>query len=291
MSGKGLLGCVSRFLSHDPSRFLPLTIADCVVGEIRKDHAERFADSGGFKRRGEGVFFEGFQGSAQLQKTLDEACTELWQTYGFKPTGEKYPILQKWGEKHFGLVDRVVIPWLGVRGFGVHVNGYVRKADGSIHVWIGKRAMDRRVDPGKLDNMIGGGLPYGLSIRENLCKEAWEEAGLDEKAVASALHASTLHYKVDMMKGVRNDTLFVFDLEMPEGLAPCNTDGEVETFSLMPAQEVLSIVRDTDAFKFNCDLVLVDFFLRHGMISPSEADYAQLVSAMSSIRTQEGKEG
>ena len=60
-----------------------------------------------------------------------------------------------------------------------------------------------------------------------------------------------------------------------------NTDGELERFDLMPAQEVMRIVRDTAEFKFNCSLALIDFFIRHGLLRPdSEPDYAALVDGL-----------
>jgi thiamine pyrophosphokinase len=34
---------------------------------------------------------------------------------------------------------------------------------------------------------------------------------------------------------------------------------------------VFAAVRDTEAFKFNVNLVLIDLFLREGLIPPSEA--------------------
>jgi hypothetical protein len=36
---------------------------------------------------------------------------------------------------------------------------------------------------------------------------------------------------------------------------------------------VAEIVRDTRQFKFNCNLVLIDFFVRHGVIAPEHPDY------------------
>jgi hypothetical protein len=39
-------------------------------------------------------------------------------------------------------------------------------------------------------------------------------------------------------------------------------------------------VRDTDAFKFNCNLVLIDFFLRHGLITPDDPDHPALCAGL-----------
>jgi len=42
----------------------------------------------------------------------------------------------------------------------------------------------------------------------------------------------------------------------------------------MPIQEALELIRPGDAFKFNVSLVILDFAIRHGILSPdSEPDY------------------
>ena len=52
---------------------------------------------------------------------------------------------------------------------------------------------------------------------------------------------------------------------------PRPADGEVERFELWPAAQVLETVRETDDFKFNVNLVLMDLFLRNGLISEPDA--------------------
>ena len=64
--------------------------------------------------------------------------------------------------------------------------------------------------------------------------------------------------------------LFVYDLELPQGVVPVSTDGEVERFELMPIARVIEILRDTDDFKFNVNLVLIDFLARHGLLDPDK---------------------
>ena len=42
-------------------------------------------------------------------------------------------------------------------------------------------------------------------------------------------------------------------------------DGEVEDFFLWPIERVVETVRETDRFKFNVNLVLIDLFRRNGV--------------------------
>ena len=73
-------------------------------------------------------------------------------------------------------------------------------------------------------------------------------------------------------EGLRRDHLHCYDLELPADFTPVPADGEVEAFELWPVDRVMQAVRDTDAFKFNVNLVLIDLFIRLGMIQGAEAD-------------------
>ena len=40
------------------------------------------------------------------------------------------------------------------------------------------------------------------------------------------------------------------------------------------------IVRDTDEFKPNCNLIVIDFLVRHGRIDPDGPDYLAIVEGL-----------
>lgn len=190
--------------------------------------------------------------------------------------GEMYAVTRESRDRALCLIDRVAASYLGVRSFGQHLNGFVRREDG-IHMWIGRRAWDRQLFPGKLDNMVAGGLPFSLSLRENLVKECAEEAAVPQALVEKALPVGAISYSRVAPRGLRRDVLFCYDLELPDDFQPRNTDGEVAEFMLLPLAEVAAIVHDTDEFKLNCNLVVIDFLIRHGMLDPQSAEYLPLV--------------
>ncbi|NDE89876.1 MAG: DUF4743 domain-containing protein [Alphaproteobacteria bacterium] len=192
---------------------------------------------------------------------------------------ELYSVASSFKDAPVALADRALIPMLGFIAHGVHCNGYVKRKD-DLHLWVGKRASDRAVDPGKLDHMIAGGQPHGLSIMENLAKEAHEEAGAPAHVIAQAKAVGSISYTRAQTNGIRRDALFLFDLACPDDFTPRNQDGEVEEFRLIPMNEAVRLVQDTDEFKFNVNLVLIDFFIRHGMISPDDAGYAELCAGL-----------
>ena len=264
--------------SHDLSGFLPFHVGPDRVGWVRRELAERlirFDDVFAVEPErvslllGLGDFESRSEAMARVLDALvaDGTLSQL--------RGEDYPVMTSWGQPPLLKIDRAAVEFFGVKSFGLHVNGFVRRADG-IHLWVGKRATDRKIAPGKLDNLVAGGQPIGLTLDENLVKEAHEEAGLSAEAARRAVPVGVVSYLMESQAGLKPDTLFLYDLEVAEDFVPRNTDGEVEHFMLWSLDEVAQRVRDTEDFKFNVNLVIVDFLIRHGYLKPEDADYPDL---------------
>jgi len=192
---------------------------------------------------------------------------------------ELCPVYESFGAPNLLRIDRAWLESFGVTSYGVHVNGYVERRDGP-ELWVGVRAKNREVAPGKLDNMVAGGLPVGVTLAENLVKEAAEEASVPEGLAKTAVPVGVVTYMFDTDRGVRRDLLFVYDLKLPADFIPKNTDGEVSGFVRWPARQALRVVEETDEFKFNVNLVIIDFAIRHGLIEPDRPDYAKLVRGL-----------
>lgn len=177
------------------------------------------------------------------------------------------------------LIDRAAAVRFGLRTFGQHVNGFVRSGDG-VKMWVGKRARDRFLFPGKLDQLVAGGLPWGVTLAENLHKECYEEAGIPPEIARQAAPVGVVSYQVSSARGGKQDLLYCYDLELPAGFQPRCTDGEVEEFYLLPLDEIAALVRESDDFKLNCNLVVIDFLIRHGWLQPTEPDYVELATGL-----------
>ncbi|WP_343038658.1 hypothetical protein [Skermanella pratensis] len=119
-----------------------------------------------------------------------------------------------------------------------------------------------------------------MSLDENLVKEAAEEAGLSADAARRAVPVGAVSYLMENEAGLKPDTLFLYDLEVAEDFKPRNTDGEVEEFMLWPLDQVAARIRDSDDFKFNVNLVIIDFLVRHGYLKPEQPDYLDLVMGL-----------
>jgi isopentenyldiphosphate isomerase len=210
-------------------------------------------------------------------KTLDKIILSLI-SLGYIKTylNEPYPVTA--GDRSLSLmtIDRSAVSHFGLRSFGQHLCGYVQKKDG-IHSWVARRARDRYIAPGKLDNMVAGGLPWHISLQQNLIKECAEEAGMEEDLSRQSQATGTISYFAESDKGLKPDTLFCYDIELPESFVPVCTDGEVESFELMPINDVMEIICNTDDLRPNCNLVIIDFIIRHGLLDPEQPGYADLV--------------
>jgi hypothetical protein len=168
-------------------------------------------------------------------------------------------------------LDRGALPYLGVWSEGVHVNGLVHRPDGP-WLWVAERAADKALDPGKLDHLVAGGIPAGLSPRDTLGKEAAEEAAIPPALAQQAVAVGRIVYAMERPEGLRRDRLHCYDLWLPEDFSPHPADGEVAGFALWPLPQVLAQLRKTDNFKFNVALVLIDLFLRFGLIDPESTE-------------------
>lgn len=207
------------------------------------------------------------------------ACERNGQRASFRLRDETYAVRERFADPPTLLVDRGAVPFFGFRAYGVHMNGFVRDGD-RLKMWIGRRAQDKAVSPGKLDNMVAGGQPADLTLRENLIKEAAEEASIPAELASQAIPVGAISYCMESPQGLKPDVMFCYDLELPPDFEPQSSDGEHETFYLMPAEEVAETVRTTEDFKFNCNLVIIDFLIRHGLLPPEDPDYVDILKAL-----------
>ncbi|MBK9387929.1 MAG: DUF4743 domain-containing protein [Planctomycetes bacterium] len=277
----GFWGHLAACNAHDARRFEPWWIGERRVGFVRRDRvprllrvAELFArdDAGRLIARTveRGALDEGFAAlAAELAREGEIART----------TGELYAVAEEMLGEPLTAIDRGAAPWFGIAAGGVHLNGLVRRADG-LWIWVATRSRTKPLHPGQLDNLVAGGQPLGLSLEENLVKECAEEAALPAELARRAIAVGAVRYCLEDERGLKPDTMYCYDLELSEDFVPRNADGEVERFELLPAREVVRLVRETQRFKFNCNLVLLDFFLRHGLLEESPAEQAALRRAL-----------
>lgn len=275
---------IRRCTTWDPADHVPVIIDNRRVGMMRRAFVRVLADRPDLVEVTETavVLNPRYDDFKARTAALAEASDHLRRHDAMaRPRDEPFAVVEHWGAEPLAEIDRTATHAFGFPTFGQHVNGWTLRG-GMLHLWVGRRAADRRVAPGKLDNLIAGGLPAGLTLAENLEKEGGEEAGFGPELIARARPVGAVSYRMAVPEGLRRDVLFCYDLEVPESVVPANDDGEVAAFELWPLTRVARTLAETEDFKFNVPLVILDFMIRHGALTPDDPDYMAIVSGLRS---------
>lgn len=206
---------------------------------------------------------------------------------------EMYPVSECFDEVStpIFLVERAAAPLLGVLEYGVHVNGLVKRGNDTL-MWMARRSLTKSKFPGMLDHIVAGGQPAGLSLMDNVVKECFEEAGIPaELTLRGVKPAGAISYAnyggklKDEDEGVMNRVvLFCFDLDLPGDFSPHANDGEVESFFTWTLDDIASSMHPEcdDPIKPNCYLVIIDWLMRSGAISPDSPRYLEVLRTLRS---------
>lgn len=262
----------------DPAAYRPFTTDDRRIGLIHRNFIPHLADFSAVFRVSEDevALAPNLNDPASRTSAMADVLAELRARgliSGWRD--EPYAVCEDWGTPPLFQMERAAVPLFGTLGYGVHMNGFVRDGD-QLKMWVGKRAMTKPTGPGKLDQLVAGGLPAGIGVMDNLIKECVEEAGISEDIARRARPVGAMSYCTERPEGLRRDVLFNYDLELPADFVPHNTDGEVEEFYLWSMDQVMDTVRETEAFKFNCGVIVIDFLIRRGFIGPDHSDYLEI---------------
>jgi 8-oxo-dGTP pyrophosphatase MutT (NUDIX family) len=177
------------------------------------------------------------------------------------------------------MVERASCRFWGSLTRGAHCNGYVADTNGRpTHLWVARRAWSKATDPGKRDNMVGGGVPFGQTPLETLLREGWEEAGLARPVMQQATAGRIIRVDCDVLEGRMVEDIHVFDLALSPELRPENQDGEVAEFTLMTLAEAADCAAAGD-MTTDAALVTLDFLLRRGVFDRNASVAAAMQQA------------
>ncbi|KAL3427364.1 NUDIX domain-containing protein [Phlyctema vagabunda] len=215
-----------------------------------------------------------------LRENKSFALLEGWRN-------ELYPIYGP-GDELLYSMERSATTLFGVVTYGVHMTAFVRDASVShgLKLWIPRRSRSKQTYGGMLDNTVAGGTATGEDRFECLVRECDEEASLPEQLVrekAVAAGALTYIYITNEKRGgelgmIQPEVEYIYDLELPLDVVPKPNDSEVEQFYLWTVEEVQEHLAKGE-FKPNCSLVILDFFIRHGILTKeNEPDFDEIKS-------------
>jgi hypothetical protein len=248
-----------------PGSRLPFRIGADAVGWLRPDFAAALSRTAALAPDADG----GITLPAARAADLPAIAESLGREGLYALRGEAFDVRLGDETPPLTTIDRGAVPSFGITSRGVHCNGLVHRPDG-LHIWVARRAASKLLDPGKLDHIVAGGISAGMGPADTLLKEAGEEAAVPLALAAQARPVARIRYDMERAEGLRRDLLYCYDLDLPEAFTPRPSDGEVETFALWPIGRAVEAVRDGDSFKFNVSLVLIDLFLRQGLIAPAQ---------------------
>lgn len=277
-----LLDRVRACRNFDPDDYTPFIVDGLQVGRVRAESIVELADFGEvFAFEGVAMMLRGHIHGFEARTEAMDAVTRELHDRGLIPgwREEAYPVGTGYSDPPLFDMERAAVPFFGVRGYGVHVNGWVDGTDGPA-MWIGRRALHKPTGPGLLDQMVAGGQPSGMALLENVIKECREEAGMPEDLARTAKPVGAISYVTARAEGLRHDVLFNFDIEVPADFTPVNEDGEVAEFMLWPMARVLGELATRETFKFNSALVVIDFLVRHGFVDPETPGYTDIVAGL-----------
>jgi 8-oxo-dGTP pyrophosphatase MutT (NUDIX family) len=184
-------------------------------------------------------------------------------------------------------IERFTRPLFGFVGCGAHLTAYTRTAAG-LKIWVPRRSPHLKTYPDKLDTTVAGGVKADESPFETIIHEAEEEASLptdllrrDVRSTGVLTYMSTSGENENGESGlVKPDAIYVYDIELSEGVVPRPGDDEVKEFYLMGVKEVKNALAAAE-FKTNSAVVMLDFFIRHGIISAdNEEDFVEIRQRM-----------
>jgi 8-oxo-dGTP pyrophosphatase MutT (NUDIX family) len=194
---------------------------------------------------------------------------------------ERYAVAVEFGAAPLVDIERAAARYFGIRTYAVHINGLVR-GSGGVRMWLARRSPTKAIDPGLLDNLVGGGIATGYGVLDTLRKEAWEEAGIPADVAARARPQGSIDICRPQPQGLQRETVFVYDLELDAAFRPANQDGEAVEHRQLTMAEAAELIADNGdgAVTADASLVILDCLLRHGALGPDSPG----VRALSAFR-------
>ncbi len=252
-----------------------------VAGRLDGDRAARLAAFDRvFERHADGLAFVPAQdGFERRTEALDEVARTLAAEGRLSPwRAERYAVGPGFGARPWFLLERAAARFFGIRTYAAHVNGLAGPR-GDPGLWFARRSPQKAIDPGQLDNLVGGGIATGQTVAATVVKEAAEEAGIPAVLARQAVPTGAVHVFRHPPDGIQDETIFVHDLWLPADFTPTPTDGEVVAFRPVDfgtAARLIAQSEGPDRVTADASLVVLDCLLRHGAIAPDAPGYLPL---------------
>jgi 8-oxo-dGTP pyrophosphatase MutT (NUDIX family) len=249
---------LARLLAPPPSNLIRFVVDGDPVGFITPDRARRLAGFAVLQRQGDTLRLachasERTAVMAEIARQLaQEGALTAWRD-------ERYEVRMRFDTPPLFELERAAARYFGVHTYAAHVNGLVRTEHG-IGMWLARRSATKAIDPGMLDNLVGGGIAAGATIQGTVVKESWEEAGITGDIAARASNSAELTILRQQPDGIQHETIFPHDLWLPPDWRPANQDGEAVGHRLASLDDVARVLAtDVEPDVMTADASLVAF--------------------------------
>ncbi len=269
---------LARVLAAPTAAYEPFRVEDRIVGWLTPERAQRLARWPAWFARGErGVCTAHLQSPDARTAALAEVTRALAAEGALSAwRDERYAVATGPAETPLFELERAAARYFGVHTCAAHLNGVVG-ADAGWRMWLARRSATKAIDPGLLDNLVGGGVASGATVHATLVREAWEEAGIGAPLARRAHDAGSVTICRDQSDGLQHETIYVHDLWLGSNFVPQNQDGEAVGHRLCTPDAILPLLAGDD-ITADASLVIVDFLLRHGHVAPDDPSLRQLLA-------------
>ncbi|KAL3496201.1 NUDIX hydrolase domain-like protein [Aspergillus germanicus] len=196
-------------------------------------------------------------------------------------------------------IERSASALFGILTSGVQLTAYTTDpVTNELKIWVARRSRKKQTYAGMLDSAAAGGLETGMCPLEGVVREAVEEASLGEGVVRNGVKcvgALSYYHVMPPSPSLSSETAdangkgeeevgflqpeieYIYELHLDSDTRPEPGDSEVEEFYLWSVEEVKAALLRGE-FKLNSAIVVIDFFVRHGVITAeNERDYVEIV--------------
>lgn len=269
-------------------RYRPFVAAGVRLGLVDDDRAARLARFAPFRVDDQRVTLDARLDTCEARSAALADVALALRAEGALPAwrDEVYDVAATFAAPPVFRIERGAARYLGVLTYAAHLNGIVEAGD-ETKMWLARRSATKAVDPGLLDNLVGGGIAAGMRVDDTLFKEAWEEAGIAESLARRARPAGVVHVRRAMFDGLQRETVFVHDVDLPAGFAPANQDGEAVEHRLVDLAEAARLIaraQGPDEVTLDASVVVLDYLIRRGEITPDDPGFAALEVLRQSCR-------
>ena len=246
-----------------PSNWQTIRYGTEVIGHIQPDYVGTIeayithADTPALVRFGDHLQLEKLA-PYLLSQELQELA-EFLKKEGLAPgwRNESFAWFDHLGHERFRM-ERAAFRSLGLHSRACHINGYTENQE----IWLGLRSPTKATDPNMLDNLAAGGVSADETLLQCVIRELWEESSVPQELARLVEPIGHIHVsRVVEPKGLHDESLYTYDLELPLDFTPQNNDGEVADFIKIPFSQAANLILE-GALTPDAAAVTAEFLLR-----------------------------